>query len=260
MRFNSVLTGEYETTAVRDRNSYAAPCTEEIIDAEILTVARFRDSFSATPQTVISVTTSTSDISDRVRNLIERQQETLDSLQKWHTDTWRLPTGLKRYVLNRLTSADSSDRTFQRRESSVAELIAAVRTESRLPFSNQLAERLEELVEISQEEFPEQAPVSGRSLSDFTEFLCSVPDISEPDVILTYDGNIRAEWTKSSNKHFAVEFLGDSQTRFVVFSPDPRKSHITNRVSGLSTLTSLLENVAPYSVLNWVANSSEQAA
>ena len=97
-------------------------------------------------------------------------------------------------------------------------------------------------------------------LRGFIDFIQSIQNVSYPALVLTSQGNIRAEWTEASNKHFALEFLGDNNVRFVVFAPDPKERHKTNRASGLATIGSLPELVSPYGVFHWILNQTQKAA
>ncbi len=113
-----------------------------------------------------------------------------------------------------------------------SDLISFVRNHLRLAYSGSLANRLEYLREASIEEAPEQAPVSVDSLQSFISFIRS-SKLAEPELVLTYTGNIRAEWHKSRKEHFSVEFLPNGQVRYVVFARDPDHATRTDRASGL---------------------------
>jgi hypothetical protein len=260
MHLNPLVNEDSETAATRGSTFYTAPPAEDTLSAEILSVAMLRDALSAPFQTIDTDTTSTSGVSDIVKDLIERQQEVMHLLEKWDTNAWMPPRSVERYHLLQLATLGSSERTSHQQESSVTELIANVRTSFHIPFGDRLAARLEELVEISEEEFPEQEPMSPRSLQDFLTFIRSELGITYPEVVVTYEGNVRAEWTKARNRHFSVEFLGGNDVRFVVFAPDPKTPYKTNRASGLSTLDSLLEHVHPYGVLDWITTPNKNAA
>lgn len=136
---------------------------------------------------------------------------------------------------------------------SLGDLIVYVKEQLKVPFSERLAKRLDHLVETSREDFPYQAPILPQSLQDFIDFLQSVPNLAYPNVVLTPDGNIRTEWRKARNQHFAVEFMGEGDVRFVVFAPDSKRFEKTTRVSGLTSVDSLMDLARPYGVLNWAS-------
>ncbi len=264
MHLNPLVNEDSETAATRGSSFYTAPPAKDILSAEILNVAKLREALTAKFQTIVTTTTPTSIVSAVVKDLIEQQQEVTHLLEKWDTKAWMPPAIPECYYLLQLATFTSSEQTSGQKETSVAELITNVRTSPDLPFAYRLAARLEYLVETSEEEFPEQEPMSSSSLKDFVEFIVefirSVPVIAYPSVVLSYEGNICAEWTQARNKHFAVEFLGGNEVHFVVFAPDHKKPYKTNRASGLSTIGSLMELVYPYGVLDWITALNKDAA
>ena len=146
------------------------------------------------------------------------------------------------------------------RQLPVAELILHVRERFRAEFAERLANRLDYLAKISQEEYPEQAPITPESLQDFVAFLESTPKLVYPGVVLTPSGNIQAEWRKGKNRHFAVEFVGSGDVQFVVFAPDPKDPYKTIRASGIATVASLMDIIRPYGVESWATASTHRAA
>lgn len=178
----------------------------------------------------------------------------------WSTDCW--------YQLLRPQTLYSFETTFDlpntsqtvKPHKSVVELIGDVRDQLDVPFVFNLAKRLDFLVEASQEEYPDQEPISPQSLQDFVNFLLEPNNLSCPEVVLTPNGNIRSQWKKSRNQHFAVEYLGNRNVRFVVFAPDQNDLDKITRVSGQTSLDSLIDNVKPYGVLSWSTLEIELAA
>jgi len=116
----------------------------------------------------------------------------------------------------------------------VFELIGLIRRSDDLPFARRLARRLEDLVRIAQEEAPDQSEISSESLRMFYGFVRGHTEFSEPGVVLTPSGNIRAQWRAAPNELCAVEFLRDKRVNFVVFAPDLHDPHQTNRLSGIA--------------------------
>lgn len=245
MHLNPLVTEDNETKATRASSFYTAPPVKDALSAEILGVSKLHEALSTRFQTIVTSTASASLVSEMVEPVINA----------WvTTDLFEGP------ALPRIEILVSSTQPSAPRETTLSELILGIRTSAEIPFAKRLAERLEELVEISEEEFPEQEPMSSRSLQDFIEFIRSVPDMAYPDIVLSYEGNVCAEWTQNRNKHFALEFLGDREVDFVIFAPDRKKRYKTNRVSGISTLDSLLENVHPYGVFDWITTRDKDAA
>ena len=134
------------------------------------------------------------------------------------------------------------------------DLISFVRNHVRLRYSGNLANRLGHLREASIEEAPEQAPISVNSLQSFVSFITKEPRLTEPDLFLTYSGNIRAEWHKSRKEHFSVEFLPSGQVRYVVFARDPDHTARTDRASGFVSAETVMAKVSPFNVLAWAAS------
>lgn len=256
-----ILVSDHDGTARRRRESvYTEPRFKDNLSAEILDVARRCESLSTKFQTTDTTATSSFRFSVVLEDFSEQLRQRAPFLQKWDVNEWVQSTRPKSGYQIEFPTCVSSEKISPGRKSSVAELITTLRTSTDLPQGNRLAARLEDLIAISEEEFPEQEPISSRSLEDFLIMIRSVPDIAYPEVVLTCEGNIRAEWTKSRNKHFAVEFLGAGEVRFVVFAPDPVKPYNTNRCSGVSTLDSLMDLVRPYRVFDWIVDPIETAA
>jgi hypothetical protein len=182
----------------------------------------------------------------------------VENLKRWNPSFWIVdPAEQAGFCLE--TRSPSSSRRPALQRSSTVELISYVRERLDVPFAQRLAKRLDYLVETSQEEYPHQAPMVPQSLQDFIDYLQSVPNLTYPNVVLTPNGNIRAEWHKARNNHFAVEFIGDGDVRFVVFAPDLKHPEKTTRVSGLTSTDSLMPAVQPYGVLDWASEPAMAA-
>jgi len=240
----SLHNGDNDIARAGDGSFYTAPPAEDTLSAEIFVASRLHEAVLTKARSIITTTESASLFSEMTRPDI---------------DAWASAKRAARSSLPEASFLFSPTQSSLPRDISVRQLILGLGA-SDIPFSRRLVQRLEELVEVSQEEFPEQEPMSSRSLQDFIEFIRSVPDIAYPDVVLSYEGNVCAEWTQSHNKHCALEFLGGKEVRFVVFAPDPKKPYKTNRVSGISTLDSLLGNIHPYGVLDWITTRNKDAA
>ncbi|MGH8566174.1 MAG: hypothetical protein ACREXW_19665 [Gammaproteobacteria bacterium] len=176
----------------------------------------------------------------------------------WGQEHWAgtPPEHLRFYLESSLPSQSEQPSP---RQLSVAELILHVREQVKAEFAERLAKRLDYLAKISQEGFPEQAPIAPESLQDFVAFLESTSKLVYPGVVLTPSGNIQAEWRKGKNRHFAVEFVGNGDVHFVVFAPDPKDPYKTIRASGMATVASLTDIVRPYGVDHWATQSTRRA-
>ena len=182
-----------------------------------------------------------------------------DDRELWSQERWvGKPAEHPRFHLE--SSSPSGSEQPSPRQPSAAELILHVRERFRSEFAERLANRLDYLAKISQEEYPEQAPIAPESLQDFVAFLESTLKLVYPGVVLTPSGNVQAEWRNGKNRHFAVEFVGSGDVHFVVFAPDPKHSYKTIRASGVATVESLMDIVRPYGVESWVTASTRRAA
>jgi hypothetical protein len=112
------------------------------------------------------------------------------------------------------------------------------------------------LLEISRDEQPDQAPPALASVRDLIAFLADHPELAYPGVVLTQEGNVRIQWRRTRGEHFAVEFVGDGDVRFVIFAPDPSRPDKTARVSGSATVDSLMRLAEPYDVLRWASEQT----
>ena len=137
-------------------------------------------------------------------------------------------------------------------------LIDGIRRHPNIRHGVRLAARLEHLLAISREEQPAQAPPAIASLISLTAFLSAHPELVYPTTVLTPDGNVRVQWRRGASEHFAIEFLGDHDVRFVIFAPDPRHRYKTNRVSGSATVESVMTLAAPYGVMEWATEQERQ--
>jgi len=150
-----------------------------------------------------------------------------------------------------LKSTTDSPSIYNSTPPSLTELISFVRNHLNVPYADELANRLDYLLKASIEEAPEQDPISQESLCGFIKFLDMVPNLVEPDVVLSLTGNICAEWYRSPREFFSVEFLPTGQTHYVVFSRDSEYPSQTDRASGVVSANSLLTKVKHFNVLSW---------
>ena len=133
----------------------------------------------------------------------------------------------------------------------IRQQILGIRTGSRLPYWELLAERLELLVDAMHEEGEAWADNSGDSLRKMLMFLETVPHFRLPAITITPAATFRAQWTEDNDSHFAVDFLPDGQVHFVVFCPSSRHPGRVKRVAGKSSWETLMAEVLPYEVSSW---------
>lgn len=135
----------------------------------------------------------------------------------------------------------------------IRRLINYVRDESKIQFAEELAARLDFLYEAAKEEEPDEVPISLESLSNFIGFLQKTPNLRYPSVVLTPSNEISAQWRAAPNRHFAVVFLPTGETRFVIFTPNPGDPDKIDRLSGITSVDSLMETAQPHRVLDWAS-------
>ena len=110
---------------------------------------------------------------------------------------------------------------------------------------DRLAPRIEELSQTALEEEPEgQLPLSERSLRGLYGFLNEMIDRDlhlVPSLVLTYEGEVRAEWRSSPDHRLALEFINSTDLEFVFFYPKPSFPEKTLRTSGGGSVTDFLD-------------------
>lgn len=116
-------------------------------------------------------------------------------------------------------------------------------------FSRKIAERLSYLYHESLDDFPDQIPMSLDSLESFIFFLQSNGNIKQPNVVLTFTGNIRAVWKKNSGESIAVEFLSNTNDiKYVAFLRNQKPASRMNRMTGMITQDVLFKNFSAFDI------------
>ena len=131
-------------------------------------------------------------------------------------------------------------------------LIDFVRQGSRLKFANELAAQLDFLNEAVNED-PEEDSISIDSMRNFINFLQNTANLKCPSIALTPSNEIHAQWRTAPNRHFAAVFLPTGEARFVIFTPNAKEPEMIDRISGLTSVDSLLETIRPHNVLKWAS-------
>jgi len=137
-------------------------------------------------------------------------------------------------------------------EEKIRRLIDYIRNKSDIQFAPELAARLEFLHQAVMED-PDEALISPESLSNFIGFLQEAPNLRYPDIVLTPSNEIRAQWRTAPNRHFAVVFLPTGETRYVIFTPNLRDPDKIDRLSGTTSMDTLMETAEPHRVLDWAS-------
>lgn len=106
--------------------------------------------------------------------------------------------------------------------------------------------RIEELRKLALEEASDgQLPLSNDSRRGLIGFLDKIVGLGldmVPGLVLTYEGNIRAEWHSSPDERLALEFTDSTHLKFVFFYPDPRSPAKTLRISGSGSVKGFLDD------------------
>lgn len=123
-----------------------------------------------------------------------------------------------------------------------------------LRFGERLFARLQFLFECSKEEDPEQIAISPHSLNGFLAFLKALAahDLTYPDIVLSPTKNVRAQWQSGMNKRIVIEFLGNKRVQFVIFRPDSNDAQNPIRLSGFSSVESMMAEIVMLNKVEWI--------
>ena len=112
-------------------------------------------------------------------------------------------------------------------------------------IEDRIKPRIEELREAALEEESEgQLPLSNDSYRGLARFLNKIVHMGMylvPELDLTYEGNIRAEWESSDEEFLILEFVDFFRLKFVFFYPDSL-SPKTFRISGDGSVSDFLDH------------------
>ena len=112
-------------------------------------------------------------------------------------------------------------------------------------IEDRIKPRIEELREAALEEKSEgQLPLSNDSYRGLARFLNKLVDIGMylvPELDLTYEGTIRAEWESSDEEFLILEFVDFCRLKFVFFYPDSPSSK-TLGISGDGSVSDFLDH------------------
>ena len=144
------------------------------------------------------------------------------------------------------------DRKKARQIKKIKRIIKSIIDKSNIHFARKLVARLNFLYEAVLED-PEEGHVPPESLDNFIKFLQNTTNLKYPDVVLTPTNEISAQWRTAPNRHFAVVFQATGEARFVIFTPNPKDPAKIDRLSGITSVDTLMEVVAPHGVLDWAA-------
>jgi hypothetical protein len=130
--------------------------------------------------------------------------------------------------------------------------LVSVKRNKNISYAQRLADRLRDLYESVLKD-PEEGPIPHESLLNFLYFLSETPGLRYPDVNLTQANEIRAQWRTAPNRHFAVSFSSMGDARFVIFKPNSDDPDRIDRLSGITSVATLIETTRPHRVLEWTS-------
>ena len=137
-------------------------------------------------------------------------------------------------------------------EDKINRSLVSIRYNKNISYSQRLADRLRDLYESVLED-PDEEPLTPGSLINFIYFLSETPGLRYPEVSLTPTNEIRAQWSTAPNRHFAVSFSSMEDTRFVIFKPNSDDPDRIDRLSGITSIATLIETTRPHRVLEWTS-------
>jgi len=127
------------------------------------------------------------------------------------------------------------------------EILTQLRFATKIPYREAMGTRIESLLEAFQQDSSGVA-ASVKSLQSLLTFLEAHPSLKYPSLTLTPSGDFYASWKENRTHVFSVQFLDNSQVRFVVLRVEPAA-----QLSGLTTPATLMSVVAPLHVMEWAA-------
>ena len=137
-------------------------------------------------------------------------------------------------------------------EDKISRSLVSVSQNKNISYAQGLADRLRYLYESVLDD-PDEGPIPHDSLIYFLLFLSETPGLRYPDVSLTPTNEIRAQWRTAPNRHFAVSFSSKGDAQFVIFKPNSDDPDRIDRLSGITSIATLIETTRPHRVLEWTS-------
>lgn len=117
----------------------------------------------------------------------------------------------------------------------IFEAIHALYLSSNRPRDRQIAERI---TTLHRDAIAEEERILTDSLSQFTTFFLTNPDLGLPKITLTPDGTLRARWIHGPGNFVAIEFTGEPLVKLV--AEIPRDNGLTARHFSSGPVKSIL--------------------
>lgn len=137
-------------------------------------------------------------------------------------------------------------------EQSAAEIIGHIRAMLPARYRVELANRLNELEQLVQEEESDDHGIKVGSLLHFVKLLEAHPELRCPAVSISPERNVYASWKSGKDRVFSIHFFPDGRVRFVIFYPNEKHSGNMIRLSGTATVDVVIRIAAPHGILDWM--------
>ena len=85
--------------------------------------------------------------------------------------------------------------------------------------------------------------INQDSENDFKAFANAMPTARKASLVLTDSGNLRAVWKDGAGSQLGLQFLGNRQVQYVIFSRRSNASSVS-RVAGTDTLQGIKKQLA----------------
>lgn len=140
-----------------------------------------------------------------------------------------------------------------KKEGEMGYILARLQDSREIRHGERIVRRIRALRQMVRDDENEDGDISSESLRSFFEFLSLHPELNYPDISLTPDGDIYARWKGRDRSLFSVHFLPQSRVRYVVFSQDRKRPDLIDRISGTSSVDTVLETAdRAYGVIGWL--------
>ncbi len=120
-----------------------------------------------------------------------------------------------------------------------------------IPYSEKLYKRILFLNEAVEEEYPNEKLITVNSIEGFLKFLDIYKELRYPEITITPNGNIRIQWQDTSRQHMGIEFISESEIKYVIFVPDPKIHAKTARMAGKVSINSFKLVVKPFQLMEF---------
>jgi hypothetical protein len=131
-------------------------------------------------------------------------------------------------------------------------IIETFRKNTNLSYRDKLSNRLGLLLEEEQNTFPDSWEFSRESLMNFLDFFDTHQSLAYPDVTLSVDGLLTAEWYKSFSKHLILEFEGARKVNFVLINKKYKKNAVD--INGELSMSLIWDTILLYDADEWCKN------